>query len=49
MVMNGAAWWENRLNVRNGRENVVILEDCKAIKQGGGHMFDLLEIIMSRS
>lgn len=46
VVMNGAAWWEIRLNMRGGRENVVIPEDCRAIKLGGGNMFDLLGTIM---
>lgn len=34
MVMNGAAWWEIRSNMRSGRESVVLPEDRQAIKLG---------------
>lgn len=34
MVMNGVAWWENRSNVRSGRDNVGFPEDCQALTPG---------------
>lgn len=34
LVMNGAAWWEIRSNVRCGREDVVLPREYQAVKVG---------------
>lgn len=41
MVMNGAAWWETRSNMRSGRENGVFPDDYPAIKLGLLHVWPI--------